>query len=274
MTPNGHKSCSLAEVPYNLRKVETGLRGVGEAQLGRGRCSPCSPRPCSEDGARLRGLPLGWGHQLRVQEQSVCRWGAAPLAPGLPPLLGSWSGPNLCQPETSSWCVGAAGQDGLEGSVAARHLSVGWLPGSGSPASSSIAGPWAVCRVAQRALCGWHHRGWEVASQGGGWAASRCSRVRGCSPQGRPGQGGSGAEASQAGPRAGSGFTKSSRPQRRSLSAVRTRLRAPLRGRAVIAAGLPRRHPALRPRGNPLSTFQSVLGTEEPFPGRERCCQL
>lgn len=178
MTPNGHKSCSLAEVPYNLRKVETGLRGVGEAQLGGGRCSPCSPRPCSEDGARLRGLPLGWGHQLRVQEQSVCRWGAAPLAPGLPPLLGSWSGPNLCQPETSSWCVGAAGQDGLEGSVAARHLSVGWMLGSGSPASSSIAGPWAVRRVAQRALCGWHRRGRGVGGQRAGAAEPRGARPR------------------------------------------------------------------------------------------------
>lgn len=91
---------------------------------------------------------------------------------------------------------------------------------------------------------------------------SRGRRQRGMSQLGR------------AGPRAGSGFTKSSRPQRRSLSVQRTRLHAPLRGRALIAAGLPRRHPALRPRGNPPSTFQSVLGTTEPFPGRERCCQL
>lgn len=189
-----------------------GLRCVGEAQPGGGRCSPCPPRPCGEDGAKLRELPLGWGHQLHVQEQRVCRRGAAPLAPGLLPLLGSRSGAHLWQPETSSGVgpahVGAAEPRGL------------------------TPGP------------------------------SRGRQQRGMSQLGR------------AGPRAGSGFTKSSRPQRRSLSVERTRLRAPLRGRALIAAGLPQRHPALRPRGNPPSTFQSVLGTKEPFPERERCCQL
>lgn len=179
-----------------------GLRCVGEAQLGGSRCSPCPPRPCGEDGARLRELPLGWGHQPHVQEQRVCRRGAAP-----------W--PQGC-------CCLAAG---------------------------------AVPPVAAR------------AQQWCGTSARGCSRATGAHPRAIPGKAAVGQELAAdlpnpAGPSAAPYLCSA-------CGSVR-----PFGEGWFIAAGLPRRHPALRPRGNPPSTFQSVLGTTEPFPGRERCCQL
>lgn len=127
-----------------------------------------------------------------------------------------------------------------------------WAGGTNPMCESNVCaggelplGPRAAAAAWQPERC---HLWQPEPSSGVGPAHVGAAEPRGLSPgpsRGRRQRGMS--QLGRAGPRAGSGFTKSSRPQRRSLSVQCTRLHAPLRGRVVYRCPPPPETPSPAP---------------------------
>jgi len=129
---------------------------------------------------------------------------------------------------------------------------------------SSMAGPLALRGVAKR--------GWEVTNEGtpGTGCGERGAAQPRCSPR-EVSSSGAAVSPASASPLWAGDLQNLAGRNVSPLSAASRRARFPLRGRAVIAPAAPE---TPSPAQHPCSAFQSLPGTEEAFPGAERCCQL